>query len=113
MEPETQDRQAQKIGESAFEQKEFNFFCISGFCILNTFKFLGCMLCINTKVVFFVYILNGCCRRVLGCNPLPSCMGEALGFNVVSLEPSGHRRGVCLKRRNSAGTETDSLDHRL
>ena len=25
-----------------------------------------------------------CCTRVLGCHPLPSCIGEALGFNVVS-----------------------------
>ena len=35
LELEVQDRQAQKIGESAFEKKKYciNFFCIGGFCI--------------------------------------------------------------------------------
>ena len=39
-------------------------------------------------------------------------MGEALGFGVVLLKAGGCGQGVCLNRRNNAGPETDSLDHR-
>ena len=49
-----QDRQAQKIGESAFEKEKLYFFCIVGFCILVAFfKFFGCMLYISTAMAFY------------------------------------------------------------
>ena len=53
-----------------------------------------------------------CCKRILGSHPLLSCVGKALGFDVVSLEAGGHGQGLCLNRWNGMGPATDSLDHR-